>query len=216
MTCDGVTYTNSVNYTTGGQVSVKNTGSSNINVRLSYSALDVDKDVWIIGDSYLSYDDSARWLYYPINDGKVGFLANNLSGGNYRTLMRSFRNVLRLGTPKVVIWCSGMNDGPDTSSAPNQLWLGFVQGFLTLAQTFGFTPILYCTPTVPSVANTQKCAWVRASGYRYLDAALAVGAQSDGTWLSGMLSNDNLHPTQKGARAIYAQALTDIPELMKK
>jgi len=216
MFCDGVKYTTTLNYTTGGSPAVKNTGSANINVRLSYSPLDIDKEVWIVGDSYLSYDDSARWLYYPINDNKVGFLANNLSGGNYRTLMRSFRNVLRLGAPKVVIWCSGMNDGSDTSGAPNQIWLGFVQGFLTLAQTFGFTPILYCTPTVPSVANEQKCAWVRASGYRYLDASLAVGAQSDGTWLSGMLSNDNLHPTQKGARAIYAQALTDIPELMKK
>ena len=69
-------------------------------------------------------------------------------------------------------------------------------------------------PTVPSINNEQKNAWVRASGYKYIDFAKAVGADGTGAWYSGMLSGDNVHPNDKGAKALYTQAITDFPEFL--
>lgn len=212
---DGVVYTTPTqNYSSGGTFSVKNLGTNSIDVTISTCPFDIDKDVWIVGDSYLSYSVD-RWIYYAISNGATDFLLTNLSGGSGRYFLFDVRYLLGLRVPKVIIWCSGMNDGGDTASKPSHLWLGYVQGFLTLAKTFGFTPILCTIPSVPNKSNEQKNAWIENSGYRYLDEALAVGAQADGTWITGMLSSDNVHPTALGAKAIYAQALADIPELMK-
>ena len=66
---------------------------------------------------------------------------------------------------------------------------------------------------MPTVNNEQKNAWVRASGYRYIDFAKAVGADENGVWYSGMLSNDNVHPSVTGAKALYTQVLVDLPEV---
>ena len=66
---------------------------------------------------------------------------------------------------------------------------------------------------MPTVNNEAKNAWVKASGYRYIDFAKAVGADGTGAWYSGMLSGDNVHPTAKGAKALYTQVLIDLPEI---
>lgn len=41
-----------------------------------------------------------------------------------------------------------------------------------------------------------------------------MGAEHKGdSWYDGMLSGDNVHPTEKGAITLYLQALADFPEL---
>ena len=43
--------------------------------------------------------------------------------------------------------------------------------------------------------------------------AKAVGASSSGVWYAGMLDEDNVHPTEAGAIALYHRAIADCPEL---
>ena len=86
---------------------------------------------------------------------------------------------------------------------------------LSICEENGITPIFATIPNVPSVLNTGKNAWIKASDYRYIDFAAAVGAESAAsTWFSGMLSSDNIHPTESGAKALFARALVDFPEIM--
>ena len=75
------------------------------------------------------------------------------------------------------------------------------------------TLILSTIPTVPNINHEGKNKTVRNSGYRYVDFAKAVGAQSNGTWYTGMLSSDNVHPDVAGAKALYYQAIADVPEI---
>ena len=76
--------------------------------------------------------------------------------------------------------------------------------------------VLATIPTVPTINNEYKNDYVRNSGYRYIDFANAVGAQADGTWFSGMLSDDGIHPTDNGAKALFGEAIIDLPELTIK
>ena len=55
---------------------------------------------------------------------------------------------------------------------------------------------------------------MRNSGHRYVDFALVVGAsKKDSVWLGGMLSGDEIHPTNAGAEALASQFLKDVPEI---
>lgn len=105
-----------------------------------------------------------------------------------------------------------MND-PD-NGAVNTSWLNCVETLISNCEKYGVEPILATIPNVPSYDNTYKNAWVKASGYRYIDFAKAVGAESAGsTWYAGCLSSDNTHPTERGARLLCLQALQDVSEL---
>ena len=76
------------------------------------------------------------------------------------------------------------------------------------------TPVFATIPNVPSINHNGKNAWIKASGYRYIDMCHAVGADVDVNWLGTMLSSDNIHPSEDGARALFAQVIQDFPEIM--
>lgn len=182
----------------------------------SFSPEDISKDVWVFGDSYLTYS-TARWMYYYMESE----YANNAmicgrSGSTSEEGIATLQTLLALGNPKYILWCYGMNDGGDSSSAPDESWKDCLDSMLATCAANGITPILATIPTVPSINNEKKNAYVKSSGCQYVDFAKAVGAQSDGTWYSGMLYTDNVHPTVEGAKALYAQALTDCPQLCVK
>lgn len=46
-----------------------------------------------------------------------------------------------------------------------------------------------------------------------IDGAKAVGASDTGVWNTGLLSSDNVHPTNAGAKVIWATYLASIPEI---
>ena len=108
-----------------------------------------------------------------------------------------------------------MNDGSDTNdTTPKANWLERIQIFITLCERHNIIPVLCTVPTIPSVNNNGKNAWVKASGYRYIDMAGAVGADGTGAWYTGMLGQDNIHPSALGAVAQFMQLLADMPEVM--
>ena len=59
-----------------------------------------------------------------------------------------------------------------------------------------------------------KNKWIRESGYHYIDFAKAVEADENGNWYSGLLSGDNVHPTEKGAKVLYSRAIADFADLL--
>lgn len=182
--------------------------------KLSWTCGDLNKNIWMFGNSYFSYSTN-RWTYYLHEYGyDKNVLLDGFPGEGGVNGRVSFSNLLAFGTPKIAVWCLGMNDGSDSASAPSESWVTQRDYFLQYCEDNNIAPIFGTIPTVPTINHEQKNAWVRSSGYRYIDFAKAVGASSSGTWFSGMLSQDGVHPTEQGAKALFAQVLVDLPEIM--
>jgi lysophospholipase L1-like esterase len=153
-------------------------------------------------------------VYYLAEAGYAdNILTNAYAGEGSQAATEALMTLVPMGFPKYVFWCLGMNDGSDTSDAPSQTWARGRDAVISICKEYGITPVFGTIPSVPTINNEQKNAWIRSSGYRYVDIAKAVGAQANGTWYSGML-DDGVHPTEAGARAIYNRVLADFPEIM--
>ena len=193
---------------------VLSSSTSMTSCKLIWTCVDLDKPIWMFGDSYFSYGNT-RWTYYLHQYGYDknclidGFAGQGSVNGNV-----AFKNLLRFGSPKFAVWCLGMNDGSDDSSTPSESWVTNRDLFLNYCKNNDVIPVFGTIPSVPSVRHEQKNAWIRGSGYRYIDFAAAVGANANGIWYTGMLSDDQVHPSVNGARALFAQVLADLPEIM--
>lgn len=198
------------------QVAVVSDGSTLTDCKLTWTPIDIDKLIWMFGDSYFSYSDS-RWTYYLHEYGyDENVLLDGWPGEGSVNARNSLLTLIQFGVPKYIVWCMGMNDGSDTDAdTPSSGWVSRRDEMLEICEQYNITPIFATIPNVPTVLNTGKNAWVRASGYRYIDFTKAVGAEeAQSTWYSGMLSSDNLHPSVTGAKALFARALLDFPEIM--
>lgn len=176
----------------------------------------INHPIWLFGDSYFGMrtNDLARWPHYAYENGYVkNAMFCGSTGSGHTELNLWYDSLIELGHPRTVINCMGMNYPTDSGSAPAAAWLADVQKLTTEAQTRGFELILATIPSVPGKSHEQKNAHVRNSGLRYIDFAKAVGAQPDGTWTEGMLATDGVHPTETGAIALYAMAISSVPEL---
>lgn len=184
----------------------------------TWSCADFKKDLWAFGDSYFACT-STRWPYYMNENGYYSVpLWNGYAGENSEHAIVALKNMIRnFGKPKFILWCLGMNDGSDTQTTPNATWLLYIKQVLNICAENQITPILCTIPTVSNNGNLKnnegKNQWIRSSGYRYVDAAFAVGANSSGQWYEGMLSSDEQHPDVQGGKALYKQFITDCPEL---
>lgn len=197
-----------------GAFFVQSNNSVLTNCEFVWMCSDIDKLAWIFGDSYLQYATD-RWAYYLHQYGyDKNALINAFAGEGSLSAWPSFGNLLELGTPKFAVWCLGMNDSSDTSESPSANWITGRDKFLKYCSNEHITPVFGTIPTVPTINNEMKNTWIRNSGYRYIDFAKAVGATSTGAWYSGMLSSDGIHPTVQGAKALFAQVLSDFPEIM--
>ena len=182
------------------------------NAKLTAVFKDFNQPIYFFGDSYMSLGDSARWPYYAIQNGWDKFLASGFPGANgWPHGIPSFRNIMARAKPRYVVWCLGMNGGVSDSNKA-------VDEVIETCDALGVEVILSTTPCVPDSTknNEAKNTYVKSTGKRYIDFAKAVGAETNGSsWYTGMLSNDNLHPSALGAKALYAQVLKDFPEIMR-
>lgn len=195
---------------------VESVGSTLTECVFTWSSEDFRKPVWMFGDSYFGMTNNERWAYYLIQGGYEGnVLLNSYPGESSTNAVYCLQNMAsNYGKPKFIIWCLGMNDGSDSDeNTPSTTWKNGIDTVLALCQDNGIVPILATIPTVPTINHEGKNKWVRESGYRYIDFAKAVGASSSGTWYTGMLSSDGVHPTAKGAKALYHRAIADAPEI---
>ena len=199
-----------------GMTFVSSNGSTLTDCVLTWSSEDFRKNIWLFGDSYFGMTTENRWCYYLVRDGFVDNVLLNAFPGE--TSLQNLASLQRMiedyGKPKYIVWCAGMNDGSDANeNTPSSDWMTSINSVLTYCEKFNITPIFATIPTVPNIYHEGKNAWVRNSGYRYIDFSRAVNASSSGVWYTGMLSSDNVHPTELGAKALYYQAIADMPEI---
>lgn len=178
-----------------------------------WTSRNISAPIWIFGDSYLSYWDT-NWTKFLIDDGYVkNCMLNGFAGESSARDYESLVNLLAITTPKIVVWCLGMND-PDTDSAVNASWKTYYDKVVNLQKEYGFELVLYTVPTTPTMNNKFKDAIVRESGYRYVEADKAVRINDNGDWITGALLSDNVHPSAIGGNIIYNRILADLPEIM--
>jgi hypothetical protein len=207
-----------------GRPFLRNNGSNAIDAELSFVPKDINQKIWMFGDSYFSYNANNRWPYYLINNGYVSNLMVSRGGDNATEALNSLTTLLGTGArPSYVLWFMGMNAGADTSSGPNATWLEKTQAMIALCSQYGITPVLATIPTVPSQSHVYMNAWIRSSGYRYIDTAVAVEENGTTYWknwgtdkamletLSG--GGAGVHPTVYGAKALYSRVIADFPEI---
>lgn len=199
-----------------GDTFVESVGSILTECIFTWSSEDFRKSIWMFGDSYFSMTSSSRWVKYLVDAGYAdNVLLNAYPGESTTQATPSLNNMIEYyGTPNFIVWCLGMNDGSDADeSTPTTTWSDGINYVLNICNEHGITPVFATIPTVPNINHEGKNNFIRNSGYRYIDFAKAVNAQPDGTWISGMLSSDNVHPSETGARALYFRAIADCPEI---
>jgi hypothetical protein len=216
VSSNGMKYSNRVVYANGfTRPYYIATDMSISNVAFDFTCKDFSADIWMFGDSYFSYGEN-RWPYYLITNGFSDHcLIDGYAGEASERSLASLKSYISQGKPKYIVWCLGMNDGSDGSSAPKAAWMSAVNEILGICKNNQITPVFATIPTVPTINHEQKNAWIRNSGYQFIDFAKAVGAQADGTWFTGMLSRDGVHPTASGAMALYYQALADFAQFLQ-
>lgn len=193
------------------------TTSELTNATLKYIAKDLSKDTWLFGDSYITLNDNGKYMTQLVNMGFADKICSCGYGGAASVnIMFDFRNLTAIAKPKRIVWALGMND-KDGDNSVNANWNAFYNEVRTYCDSNGIELILATIPNTPSVstANSYKNEIVRASGYRYIDFAKAVNAESDNSsWFDGMLSSDNVHPTELGAKVLASRFLMDVPEII--
>ena len=198
-----------------GDYFAKSDGSTLTDCVFTWSSADFRKSVWVFGDSYVGLNNVKRWATQLKNAGFAdNVLINGYAGEASAAAITALTNALELGKPQKLVWCMGMNDGADSGDTPSANYSAGIAQVEALCAANGIELIYATIPSVPNQSNEAKNAYVRGTGKRFIDFAKAVGAAANGTWYTGMLDEDNVHPSEPGAIALYHRAIADCPELM--
>ena len=98
-------------------------------------------------------------------------------------------------------------------------WLANIESIIELVEAKGSVPVLVTvsrrTDGTDNLSFIQQAnAWVRSSGYAYLDVAKAISLNNDGETINAELYySDNVHPNVAGHQAIFNRSLIDLPFL---
>lgn len=180
----------------------------------SWIPKDIDKPIWVFGDSWVSMYEN-RWPYYMVRDGFTNtWMLNGFAGEDSMTAYESLNNLLAIRKPEYLVWLLGMND-KDNNTAVNEKWKFVYDKLTALCESYAINLILYTVPNTPTINNNFKNAIVKASGYRYIDGVAAVGDDGVGNWFTGFeqSASDHNHTSTKGAKALYYRILADFPEI---
>ena len=181
------------------------------NAKFSYIMKDIDKPIWLFGDSWLSLYNS-RYIYYLIQNNQANnFMINAYAGENSQNGLLALKDLIKIRQPKELIWCYGMNDG-DQTHAVNTNWLNALEDVIEICEDNHIELILATIPSTATINNEEKNKIVRSLGYRYFDQVKAV-TDSSGNWITGYVSTDGNHTSITGAKALYYELLGDVPEI---
>ena len=201
------------NYTWAGQSFVK-AEQNGTDAVFTCTTNDLKCPMWFFGDSYLSLANNRimgqlKNMDY-INNIMISALPGLRAwdGPTNDSALREAQRMLAIATPKYIVWCLGMN-GSNDSTLIALNWIKHI------CADRGIELILYTTPSVPSYPHETLNDVIESSGYRYINGYDAVGSQVGGSWYTGYLNNDNVHPTELGAKALASRFLIDAPEIMQ-
>ena len=193
----------------------KSMGSTLTDGEFVFDTSDFRKPVYFFGDSYAGLTAKDRWVNYIREWGFDNWLINGYPGQASLSAKSMLDFALSKGNPEMLIWGLGMNDG-DSSTAVNENWLNTYNQIKAICESRDIELVLCTIPNVPSINNSFKNEIIRSSGYRYIDFAKSVGAESVGSnWHTDMLSSDKVHPSTLGAQKLALRAIEDVPELAK-
>lgn len=182
-------------------------GNSLSDVNFHVSTKHFSRDVWIFGDSYLSWYES-RWPYQLVNALNVNnFLLDGVAGGGSSALYNELLLALNYGKPRFLVWCLGMND---TYSE----WANVFVNLKSICQNNGITLILQTIPWPAGGSKADINNAIRQSGYRYFDGYAAVSSDNSGTWYPDY-SEDDAHTSVIGAKAMASRFVADFPEILQ-
>ena len=193
--------------------------------RLSWSCSKLAGGIWIFGDSFISPIGQTKWPYYLIQNGFLNWALNAHGGERAKEAFMELENLLEIAFPKTIIWAEAMNN-PDTEGGEvNEEWMLYYKKVKEICLKYNIELILATAPTSNAEEATEghdgrksmheaQNAFIRSCGDRYIDLAAAVGADGSGNWNPTDLKNSfDVHPTAKGAKVLYMQAIADAPEL---
>lgn len=192
--------------------SVSSSGCVINNCSFGVSLSDIYNPVWVFGDSWTSIYDT-RWVYYAIQNGHDSVMFSGYAGGSTMSGLLALRELIKMETPKVIVWCYGMNDEDTNNTTPNASWLECLEEVKTICENNSIELILATIPTTKTRNMNAKNKVVRESGYRYVDQVAAMGADESGNWIPGYVSDDGNHTSVEGAKALYMRFCADVPEL---
>ena len=206
-----------------GEVCAMAEGIELKDAKLSWTCVDYSKGIWLIGASYFSLSDPARWPYYLYADkyDKNVFMAGRGGMGGPHGIAE-LKDALKSGyKPKALAWGVGMNDGSDEGDIKPGYYNALLE-VMDVCQSNGILPYIMTIPNTPKQNNSQKLDYIiNKKGefanydYRVIDIARSIDAHNVGSeWYEGMIHSDQTHPTGLGARAFYLQFMCDFPELM--
>lgn len=192
-----------------GNVTATAITGSYTNCELKYYCADEIKPLWAFGDSYFDF-----WPTIVTEWGYTNWMVDGYSGRSSTTALISLKEHLNHNMPKQILWCMGMNDAENGSM--NNNWLTCVEEIIDICDKTGIELILTTIPTTSERSHAYKNDYIRKSGYRYVDIEKAVGGDVTASWYDGLLSGDNVHPTQdRGAVIIASRFIADVPEMME-
>lgn len=169
-----------------------------MDIILSYHPTGMKKPVWMYGDSYFGI-----WTKYLI--GKFSnYMLDAYYGVGASVALDSMKRALAITKPSVIVWCQGMNNWESAWEGHEesyQQWEDATNEVINICNAYGIELVLCTIPSTATHSNARKNAFVVNSGYRYIDVNNAVG-DGQGTWYDGYLASDDIHPTDKGSRAI--------------
>ena len=199
-----------------GEIFAKSVGAELKNAKLEWYCAAYRSDIWFFGDSFFDTTTTYRWPYYMVEDGYTDVFFNAFPGRTTEQALEDFKKAIEFAIPKYVVWCMGMNN-KDSENAISSSYKKATDEMLAICEEYEITPILSTTPNVPAVINVHKNEWVKSSGYRYVDFAVAVDGEEKGSsWAEGMLGKDNVHPAPLGAEALYKQLKKDLADILVK
>lgn len=193
-----------------GDVFIKTgTNTALSDCKVSWSCSDLSANIHAFGDSYFDYwNPKIADLGYSDK-----FLFDGFGGRKTLQAIEPLKFCLEHGTPKYVLWCLGMNN-PDIDGV-NSDWLNGFNTVILACKNKGIIPIFATIPNTPKNNNSYKNAYIKSSGYRYVDIAHYVGADTaNSNWYDGLLSSDKIHPTDKGAYIIAQNIITDLADII--
>ena len=197
-----------------GNIFVNSINTELANCAVSWTCKNYSSTIWAYGNSYFGMTNKARWIAQLLSNGYgTDMLIDGYPGRGSDDAYNSLQVSLKHGKPKYILWAMGMSN-PDNESSVNGNWNNRFNDVKNVCEENDITFIGCTIPNTPTQFNSYKNNVVRNAGIKYIDFAKSVGAEHKGdSWYDGMLSSDNVHPTEKGAITLYLQALADFPEL---
>lgn len=190
-----------------GELVVTAVSGTYTNCVATLGSVGFDKDVWMFYDSYGDYVIKALSTYNVSN-----YMLDAWSGRTTSYAYRSLVKALALGMPKIVIWGMGMNDA-DSSTAINGEYQSYTKAAASLCESNNIKFIPCTIPNCPSTLHTFKNTWIRSNYDEYIDMAIALGANEEGSsWFDDLKeSGSNVHPSDTGKYIITEVLLQEVP-----